>query len=182
MAQRLLLLGLFISVTVADDLGMASGGQMIAGLHIAEDDLSGDDVRALVALHLSGMHAESPACKVHALPADQLRQPGVTFYAARVNGEVAAIGAILHLDPAHGELKSMRAAPAWRGKGAGEAMLVHLLGVAKARGYTRVSLETGRTEAFAPAVGLYRKYGFEECAGFGDYVVDEFSVCMSLEL
>jgi hypothetical protein len=33
-------------------------------------------------------------------------------------------------------------------------MLVHLLAVARARGYTRVSLETGRTEAFAPAVAL----------------------------
>ncbi|MEY4872779.1 MAG: hypothetical protein RLZZ563_2109 [Pseudomonadota bacterium] len=51
-----------------------------------------------------------------------------------------------------------------------------------ARGYARVSLETGRTEAFAPAVALYRKYGFEECEAFGDYVVDEFSWCLTLAL
>ncbi len=155
---------------------------MIAGLEIAEDDLSGDDIRALVALHLAGMHAESPADKVHALPLDKLRQPGVTFYAARVHGEVAAMGAIKHLDETHGELKSMRAAPAWRGKGVGEAMLVHLLAVARERGYARVSLETGRTEAFAAAAGLYRKYGFVECEAFADYVVDEFSRCMTLAL
>ena len=152
------------------------------GLEIAEDDLAAEDVRALIALHLSGMHAESPACKVHALPLEKLRQPGVTFYAARVHGQLAAIGAIKQLDDAHGELKSMRAAPEWRGKGVGEAMLVHLLEVARARGYARVSLETGRTEAFAPAVALYRKYGFEECAAFGDYVVDEFSQCLTLYL
>lgn len=152
------------------------------GLEIAEDDLAAEDVRALIALHLSGMHAESPACKVHALPLEKLRQPGVTFYAARINGALAAIGAILHLDVTHGELKSMRAAPEWRGKGVGEAMLQHLLTVARARGYTRVSLETGRTDAFAPAVALYRKYGFNECAGFGDYIVDEFSQCMTLEI
>ena len=155
---------------------------MIEGLEIAEDDLSGADVQALVAYHLGGMHAESPACKVHALPLDKLRQPGVTFYTARVNGALAAMGAIKHLDAAHGELKSMRAAPEWRGRGLGEAMLVHLLGVVKARGYTRVSLETGRTEAFAPAVALYRKYGFEECAAFADYVVDDFSQCLTLML
>jgi len=155
---------------------------MIEGLEIAEDDLSGTDVQALVALHLGGMHAESPACKVHALPLDKLRQPGVTFYTARVSDDLAAMGAIKHLDAAHGELKSMRAAPEWRGKGVGEAMLVHLLGVAKARGYARVSLETGRTEAFAPAVALYRKYGFDECEAFADYVVDEFSWCLSLAL
>jgi putative acetyltransferase len=155
---------------------------MIQGLTITEDDLAAEDVRALIALHLSGMHAESPACKVHALPLEKLRQPGVTFYAVRVHGQLAAIGAIKQLDDAHGELKSMRAAPEWRGKGVGEAMLVHLLEVVRARGYARVSLETGRTEAFAPAVALYRKHGFEECEAFGDYVVDEFSWCLALAL
>ena len=155
---------------------------MIEALTIIEDDLSADDVRALIELHLSGMHAESPPDKVHALPLDQLRQPGVTFYAARANGALAAIGAIKHLDAAHGELKSMRAAPEWRGRGAGAAMLQHLLAVAKARGYSRLSLETGRTEAFAPAVALYRKYGFEECDAFAQYVTDDFSQCLSLAL
>lgn len=155
---------------------------MIEGLEITEDDLSAEDVQALVALHLGGMHAESPACKVHALPLEKLRQPGVTFYAARVHGALAAIGAIKHLDAAHGELKSMRAAPEWRGKGVGEAMLLHLMSVARTRGYTRLSLETGRTAAFAPAVALYRKYGFTECTGFGDYIVDEFSQCLTCEI
>jgi len=155
---------------------------MIEGVEIAEDDLSGADVQALVALHLGGMHAESPACKVHALPLDKLRQPGVTFYTARIHGQLAAMGAIQHLNPAHGELKSMRAAPEWRGRGVGKAMLVHLLDVARARGYAHVSLETGRTEAFAPALALYRKYGFEECGAFADYVVDEFSQCLTLRL
>ena len=51
--------------------------------------------------------------------------------------------------------------------------------MARARGYTRVSLETGRTEAYAPAVALYRKYGFEACAAFADYTVDEFSQCLT---
>ena len=155
---------------------------MIEGLEIAEDDLTGEDIRALIALHLAGMHATSPADKVHALSLERLPQPAVPFYSARVPRELAAMGAIKPLDTAHGELKSMRAAPAWRGKGVGEAMLVHLLGVAKARGYGRVSLETGRTEAFAAAAGLYRKYGFEECEAFADYVVDEFSMCMTLSL
>ena len=155
---------------------------MIEGLEIAEDDLSAEDVQALVALHLGGMHAESPACKVHALPLDKLRQPGVTFYTARVHGALAAMGAIKHLDARHGELKSMRAVPEWRGRGVGEAMLQHLLTIARQRGYTRVSLETGRTEAFAPAVALYRKYGFKECEAFADYVVDDFSQCLSLAI
>jgi len=149
---------------------------------IIEDDLSGVAVQALVALHLSGMHEHSPACKVHALPLDKLREPGVTFYSAWADGSLAAIGALKELDGARGELKSMRAAPEWRGKGAGEAMLLHLLAEARARGYRWVGLETGRGEAFEPALGLYRKHGFAPCEAFSDYVVDGFSQCLGLGL
>lgn len=155
---------------------------MTADWRIVEDDLSGEAVQALVALHLAGMHASSPACKVHALPLDKLRAPGVTFYSAWSGGELAAIGALKELDTRRGELKSMRAAPAWRGRGAGRAMLHHLLGEARARGYRWVGLETGRTGEFDAAVGLYRKHGFESCEAFGDYAVDEFSQCLGLEL
>lgn len=102
-------------------------------LRIIEDDLSGEPIRELVALHLSGMHAHSPACKVHALPVEKLRQPDVTFFSAWLDETLAGMGAIRELDATHGELKSMRVAPAWLGKGIGKAMLLHLLGVARAR-------------------------------------------------
>ncbi|MCX7285891.1 MAG: GNAT family N-acetyltransferase [Novosphingobium sp.] len=156
-------------------------------LRIVEDDLSGEDIRALVSLHLSGMHANSPACKVHALPIEKLRQPGVTFYSAwacsaGADDALAGMGAIRELDARHGELKSMRAAPAWLGKGVGEAILLHLLAVARGRGYARVSLETGQGPAFAPALGLYRKHGFVNCDAFADYVLDDFSQCLTLRL
>lgn len=72
----------------------------------------------------------------------------------------------------------MRAAPAFRGKGAGEAILLHLLAEARGRGYRWVGLETGRPEPFRPAMRLYAKHGFAECPAFGDYVADEFSLCM----
>ena len=149
---------------------------------IIEDDLSGAEVQALVAYHIGEMHRNSPACSVHALPADKLRQPGVRFWSAWVEGQLAAIGAIKQLDPAHGELKSMRAAPMFGGKGLGEAMLLHLIAQARARGYRRLSLETGRGEAFEPAIGLYRKHGFVECGSFADYSEDPFSTFMTLVL
>lgn len=149
---------------------------------IVEDDLSGTAVQALIALHLSGMHEHSPACKVHALPLEKLREPAVTFYSAWAGDSLAAIGALKRIDAMRGELKSMRAAPEWRGKGAGEAILRHLLAEAKARGYRWVGLETGRGEAFEPALGLYRKHGFEPCEAFADYVLDDFSQCLGLRI
>ena len=149
---------------------------------INEDDLSGAEVQALVAYHLAEMHKNSPAESVHALPADKLRDPEVTFWSAWVNGELAAMGAMKQLDATHGELKSMRAAPRWRGKGLGEVMLLHLIAQGRARGYRRLSLETGSGEAFAPAIGLYRKRGFVECGPFADYADDPFSMFMVLFL
>lgn len=152
------------------------------GLHMIEDDLSGEAIRKLVSLHLAGMHAHSPACKVHALPIEKLRQPGVTFFSAWIDDDLAGMGAIKELDERHGELKSMRVAPQWLGKRVGESILLHLLAIARSRGYTRVSLETGQGPAFEPALGLYRKHGFVNCEAFADYVLDDFSQCLTLAL
>ena len=149
---------------------------------INEDDLSGAEVQALVAYHLAEMHKNSPAESVHALPADKLRDPEVTFWSAWVNGELAAMGAMKQLDATHGELKSMRAAPRWRGKGLGEAMLLHLIGEARARGYAQLSLETGSGGPFEPALGLYRKHGFTDCGPFAHYSNDPFSTFVTLAL
>ena len=149
---------------------------------IVEDDLTGAEVAALLEFHLSEMHQWSPACKVHAMPIERLRERDVTFYSAWDGATLAAVGALKELDPARGELKSMRATPAYRGQGAGKAILAHLMGEAQRRGYTWLGLETGRPDPFVPARRLYEAHGFAECAAFGDYVSDEFSLCMDRTL
>jgi putative acetyltransferase len=149
---------------------------------IIEDDLSGAEVAALLAFHLSEMHQWSPPESVHAMPIERLRQPDVTFYSAWDDDTLAAVGALKHLGDGRGELKSMRAAPEYRGKGAGKAILEHLMAEARNRGYTWLGLETGRPDPFVPARTLYASYGFHECEAFADYVVDEWSICMSRAL
>ena len=149
---------------------------------ISVDPLTGEDVLRLLQMHLDEMHAASPPEKVHAMPAARLREEDVTFYAVRADGQLAAVGALKTLGDGLGELKSMRAAPAFRGKGAGRALLEHLIAEAQARGYLWLGLETGRTEEFADACKLYKSYGFRECDAFNGYTSDEFSVCMEREL
>ncbi|MCC6926870.1 GNAT family N-acetyltransferase [Novosphingobium sp.] len=149
---------------------------------IIEDDLSGPEVTALLQLHLDEMHAWSPPESVHAMPVERLREGDVTFYSAWHEGRLAACGAIKQLDPGHGELKSMRADPAYRGKGAGQAVLDRLLTEARTRGYARVSLETGAPQDFAPAHRLYLANGFVDCGPFADYQPDPFSRFMTLDL
>lgn len=155
---------------------------MTSDFLIREDDLTGAEVAALLQLHLDEMHRWSPPESVHAMPIERLRAPDVTFYSLWQGNRLAACGALKQIDPSHGELKSMRAHPDFRGGGAGRAMLDHLLGEARARGYARVSLETGRPDAFHPARALYQANGFAECAPFADYVADDFSICMTREL
>lgn len=150
--------------------------------HIAPDDLSGADVLDLLKLHLDEMHQWSPACQVHALPPERLRAPDVAFYAVRDGDTLAGVGALKRLSDTKGELKSMRAAPAYRGHGVGKLLLRHLIEEARSRGYTWLGLETGRDASFHPALRLYEAHGFAECAAFGDYTADEFSLCMEKHL
>ena len=149
---------------------------------VKADDLAGEDVRQLLQQHLDEMHGWSPACKVHAMPVERLQQSDVSFFSAWHDRTLAAVGAIRELDSGRGEIKSMRAADTYRGRGAGEAILLHLLETARERGYSWLGLETGGTEPFRPAHALYRKHGFENCEAFADYVIDDFSICMSRTL
>ena len=154
----------------------------MAAYRIVEDDLTGEEIAALIRFHLDEMHRWSPPESVHALPIEKLRAPDVTFYSAWDGDKLAAFGALKELAPGRGELKSMRAAPAYRGKGAGEAILLHLVAEARRRDYRWLGLETGLPEAFLPARSLYAKHGFAECPPFAGYVADGFSVCMSRDL
>lgn len=155
---------------------------MLKRLHIVEDDLSGVEVAELLRLHLDEMYQWSPPESVHAMPIEQLRADDVTVWSAWDGEQLAAFGALKQLDPSHGEIKSMRAHPDYRGAGAGWAILDHLIAEARARGYGRLSLETGRPDAFAPARRLYESSGFTECAPFADYRPDPFSICMTRTL
>jgi putative acetyltransferase len=151
-------------------------------VEIAVENPNRDDVRALVARHLDFANHVTPPGHVHALGAHGLSDPTVTFFGARDAGTLVAIGALRELDPDHGELKSMHTAAEFRGRGFAAAMLDRLLAVARARGYRRVSLETGTMPSFAPARTLYSTRGFVACEPFADYTRNEHSVCMTLAL
>lgn len=149
---------------------------------IAENDLTGPEIAALLTLHLAEMNAWSPAESVHAMGIERLRAADVTFYAAWDGAHLASCGAIKDLGNGEGELKSMRADPAYRGCGAGRAILLHLIAVARARGYARLWLETGSTDPFVPARQLYASHGFTQCGPFAEYSEDPFSIFMTKDL
>ncbi len=150
---------------------------------ILSDDPRRADVVTLLEEHLAFSRKHSPPEDVYALDLSGLLDPAVRFFSHRgTDGELRGIGALKRLDAQHAELKSMHTAHAARGQGVGKAMVAHLLAVARAAGFTRVSLETGSMEAYVPARALYASFGFTACPPFGGYRVSPNSVCMTLAL
>jgi putative acetyltransferase len=154
----------------------------VPSAEISADDPQAEDVRALLQRHLLFAHSHTPAEHVYALDIDGLLDPAITFFSVRSGGELLAVGALKQLDPAHAELKSMHTAEAARSRGIGRAMLDHLVGVARDRGCSRVSLETGSGAAFEPARALYAGAGFRPCGPFGGYPASPDSAFMTLAL
>jgi putative acetyltransferase len=149
---------------------------------IRQDDLSGKATRALLALHLSGMHASSPPGHVFALDLSGLQKPEVTVWTAWQREEIAGIGALKALGGRAGEVKSMRTHPDHLRKGVAAAILERIIQEARSRNFNRLSLETGSGPAFEPALALYRKRGFANGEAFADYEPSEFSQFLHLDL
>lgn len=150
---------------------------------IAVDDPARPDVLALLEEHLRNMRELSPPESVHALDVSGLKAAGVTFWSVRdEQGDLLGCGALKELDACHAEVKSMRTPQSARRRGAGRAVLAHIIDVAHQRGYERLSLETGSMEAFTPAWRLYESFGFRYCEPFADYRPDPNSVFMTLKL
>jgi putative acetyltransferase len=150
--------------------------------HITEVDAGTDDVRGLIERHLHFTGAATPAEFAFALDHQELVETDVQLFGLRVDGELVAIGALKHIGHAHAELKSMHTAEEARGRGFGRTMLEHLIVTARARGYRRISLETGSTDEFARARSLYVAAGFVPCAAFGDYAPSDWNTFMRLDL
>lgn len=149
---------------------------------IREDDLSGAPTRALLAIHLAGMQAESPPESVFALDLSGLQQPDICVWTAWDGDEIAGVAALRDLGGGQGELKSMRTHPDHLRRGVAAALLRHIIGQARQRGMTRLSLETGSGPAFDPALTLYRRNGFGNGEAFGDYRASAFNQFLHLNL
>jgi ribosomal-protein-alanine N-acetyltransferase len=105
---------------------------------------------------LAHEHRENPHCH--------------SFVAEEEAGRTVAAYAFLWVifDEAH--LINIAVAREFRGRGYGEAMLVHLLRFARAQGARRIHLEV--RESNAPAIALYGKYGFQILGRAEKYYTD----------
>jgi putative acetyltransferase len=149
---------------------------------IREDNLEGEATRSLLALHLSGMHENSPPGHVFALDLSALQAPDVTVWSVWIGPELAGIGALKEHPDRVGELKSMRTHPQHIRKGVAARLLEYIITEARRRGLRRLSLETGSGPAFDAALALYRKRGFTDGGSFGEYQRNAFNQFLHLTL
>ena len=151
-------------------------------MKIVQGGLDDQRVIDMLNFHYDTNHDVTPVGSVHVFDISRLKQPDVYFCSAWDDEKLLGVGAFKVLSPHHGEVKSMHTDRELRRSGTGAAIMLHLIDEARSRGLKRLSLETGSFDYFAPARALYAKYGFEECAAFGDYKLDSNSTFMTREI
>lgn len=152
------------------------------GSRIVAANFDDAQVRDLLALHFAAMRGQSPADACHVLDLGRLQGPDIALCALWDEDRLLGLGGLKALDAATGEIKSMRTAPEALGRGVGARILEHLIGEARARGYRRLSLETGSGPDFAAALALYRRRGFVDGPSFGGYAPTPFTTFLHLDL
>jgi len=151
-------------------------------LDIRLDDLSSPQVQDLLAAHLAGMQVNSPPDGVYALDLSGLRMASISVWTAWDGDQLMGVGALKQLSGGAGEIKSMRTDSRHLRKGVGLNILNHIIAVARERGYSLLSLETGSGAEFDAALSFYRKRGFENGEPFGDYKPTEFNQFLHQQL
>jgi putative acetyltransferase len=151
-------------------------------MQIIDGNFGDPRVADLVHTHLARARAETAVGSAHALDLSGLQTADISFWTIWDSDVLLGCGALKRLSGEHGEVKSMFTAPSLRRRGAGSAMLCHIIATARARAMSRLSLETGSWDYFRPAHAFYGSHGFVACEPFADYAPDPNSLFMSLDL
>ena len=153
-----------------------------AAVTITQADPASPDAAGILARHRAFTRAASPPGTCFAFDAERLRAPDITFWLAYREGAPAGCAALSAREDGLAELKSMHVLDAARGAGVGRALVDHVIEAARAAGFTRIGLETGRSDGFAASRRLYARAGFRPCPAFGPYRDGGFSHCMMRDL
>ena len=147
-----------------------------------EGNFDNSEVNDLLKKHFIELRSVSPAGSTHVLDINGLKDPSIKFWSLWENNKLIGCGALKFLEKGHGEFKSIRVADEFRKKGIGERIINHLIEEAKKLEISKLSIETGAGEFFAPARKLFNKFGFKKSGPFAHYKVDPNSCYFTLDL
>ena len=137
-------------------------------------------VRALLEQAWAFSESLYPAESNHHLDEAGLDRPGAVFFVARQDGRALGCGALVSVDLAYGEVKSLFMLPDARGRGLGRRLLAAIEQEGQSQGLPLLRLETGIRQP--EAIGLYEAAGFRRIPPFGDYADDPLSIFMEKPL
>lgn len=151
-------------------------------LQIKQGGLDHAQVIAMLKFHFDTNISVTPKGSAHVFDISRLKAPDISFWSAWDGDALMGVGALKRINARDGEIKSMHTLQTARRSGVGAAMLRHIMAEAKAMGLSRLLLETGSFDFFAPARALYALHGFSECAPFEGYKPDPNSTFMMREI
>ncbi len=149
-------------------------------LTISREPVRQAGVIALLEQSDAYMAALYPADSNHLLDLASLEKPEVSFLVARNDGEIVGCCALVEAGDGTAEIKRMFVAPNARGLAIGRRLMEALEETAHAMGLSAIRLETGVSQP--EAIGLYRRFGFEDIPPFGSYRSDPLSLFMEKRL
>ncbi|MBL8789259.1 MAG: GNAT family N-acetyltransferase [Rhizobiales bacterium] len=151
-------------------------------LRIEKGGLDHEQVVAMLRYHFDTNISVTPKGSAHVFDLSRLKEPDISFWSAWDGDTLMGVGALKRMSASEGEIKSMHTLKTARRAGVGSAILKHLLHEAKTAGLSRLYLETGSFDFFAPARALYARHGFSECAPFAGYKPDPNSTFMMMDI
>ena len=113
------------------------------------------------------------------LSISELCSSNIHFLGARQNKNYYGCGA-LEVKPDYGELKSFFVEPGVRGNGIATLLMQEILLIAKKLNLNILKLETG--VGLDSALNLYKRFEFEYCEPFGNYIENGYSIFMKKEI
>ncbi len=126
-----------------------------------------DEARALIDELDAELRGPYDPDQHHGFSVDRVFASGLLFFIAKLDGQAVGCGGIA-FDEGYAELKRMYVRPTARGRGVAQAVLERLEAEAKAKGYKRLTLETGDVQH--AAIKVYERAGFMVCEPFGEYL------------
>ncbi|MGZ9718867.1 GNAT family N-acetyltransferase [Rhizobium miluonense] len=133
-------------------------------------------------LEMSDAYAESlyPPQSNHMLDLASLEKPEITFWVARIEGDIIGCCALVEAGDGTAEIKRMFVDPAARGRSVARKLMETIEAAAFEKRLAAIRLETG---IYQPeAIGLYKRFGYVEIPAFGSYLPDPLSLFMEKRL
>ena len=153
---------------------------MTAELSISIEPVNQPEIFELIELSDAYSLARYPAEGHFGTDVEGLSGDDISFAVVRDEGRAIGCGALKWNGDGTAELKRLFVRDEGRGKGAARKVMAYLEDMARARGVTRIDLETGPLNT--EAVGLYGALGYAECGPFPPYEANPYSLFMTKEL